>query len=113
QNDVGAMVHEMVHFAQAYRGRRNPSWLVEGLADFMRCYKYEGGKLRPLRSDAKYDGSYQITAHFLNYVQNKYNKELVSKLNKAMREGTYTEGIWKDLTQKTLEELGQEWKDAS
>ena len=30
--------------------------------------------------------------------------------HKAMREGKYTDGIWKELTGKTVEELGREWQ---
>ena len=51
-----------------------------------------------------------MTAAFLNYVAEKYDKELVRKLNKAMREGEYKEEFWKELTGKTVEELGEEWK---
>ena len=40
----------------------------------------------------------------------KHDKDLVRKLNAAMREGKYKEEIWKELTGKTVEELGQEWK---
>ncbi len=109
--DVGAMVHEMVHVAQAYRGRGNPGWLVEGIADYIRCYKYEGGKLRRVNPDtAKYDQSYQITAHFLHYVAEKYDADLVNKMNKAMREGKYKEDLWNEITKKPLTELGDEWK---
>ena len=64
--DVGAMVHETVHCVQLYRGRGNPGWLVEGVADYVRFFKYEGGnigiKLTPER--AKYDASYRVTAAF-------------------------------------------------
>jgi hypothetical protein len=35
-HDVGAMVHETAHVVQHYRGRRNPGWLVEGVADYVR-----------------------------------------------------------------------------
>src|SRR4051812_12389512 len=31
-NDRGAVVHELVHIAQQYRGRNRPGWLVEGIA---------------------------------------------------------------------------------
>ena len=50
------------------------------------------------------------TAAFLAFVTDKYDKDAVRKLNKAMREGNYTETTWKDITGKTLEELGQAWK---
>jgi hypothetical protein len=112
-DDVGAMVHETVHCVQLYRGRGNPNpgWLVEGVADYIRFFKYEPGKLRPLAPErAKYDGNYRVTAAFLAFVTEKYEKNAVRKLNQAMREGKYSETVWKDLTGKTLEELGQAWK---
>ena len=34
--DVGALVHETVHVVQSYRSRKNPSWLVEGVSDYVR-----------------------------------------------------------------------------
>jgi hypothetical protein len=109
--DVGAMVHETVHIQQQYKGRGNPGWLVEGLADYIRFFKYEPGKIGKLNeAKAKYNGSYRVTARFLAYVLDKYDKELVKKLNKAMREGTYKEEIWKDLTGKTVQELDDEWR---
>jgi hypothetical protein len=111
EDDFGAMVHETVHAVQSYGRGRNPGWLVEGIADYMRFYRYEPGKLRKLAPErAKYDGSYQTTARFLAFVTDKYDKELVRKLNAAMRDGKYKEDIWKELTGKTVEELGQEWK---
>jgi hypothetical protein len=110
-DDVGAMVHETVHVVQRYGRGRNPGWLVEGIADYLRFFKYESGKLRKLAPEsARYNGSYQTTARFLAFVTEKYDKELVRKLNAAMREGKYKEEIWKEITGKTVEELGQEWK---
>jgi len=111
EKDFGAMVHEMVHVVQTYKGRGNPGWLVEGLADYIRNYRWEPKKPRPLTPEqAKYDGSYQITARFLAFLMDKYDTKIVSVLNKAMREGKYTEDIFKDLTKKSLPELGEEWK---
>jgi hypothetical protein len=110
-NDVGAMVHETVHVVQRYRTRNNPGWLVEGVADYIRFFKYEPGKLGRINTDrARYDGSYRVTAAFLNYASEKYDKELVRKLNKAMREGEYTDDLWKELTKKAVKELDEEWR---
>lgn len=109
--DVGAMVHETVHVQQAYGYRGNPGWLVEGIADYIRFFKYEPGKIgefNPAR--ARYNSSYRISARFLDYVSQKYDKELVAKLNRVMREGKYREEIWKTITGKTVQELGEEWK---
>lgn len=110
-DDIGAMVHETAHAVQSYRTRNNPGWLVEGVADYVRFFKYEANRPKPLPPErAKYDGSYRITAAFLAYLVEKYDKDIVLKLNRAMREGEYTEDIWKGLTKKTLPELGEEWK---
>lgn len=111
-NDVGAMVHETTHVVQRYRGRGNPSWLVEGLADYVRFFKYEPGKIGKIDAEkAKYDASYRTSAAFLAYVVDKYSKTLINDLNKAMREGKYNEEIFKEKTGKPLKELGEEWKE--
>jgi hypothetical protein len=120
-DDVGAFVHELVHVVQSYgRNRapgatRPPGWLVEGIADYIRFFRYEPESARPHpnpNSDrTKYDASYRVTGHFLNWAQNKYDKDLVVKLNAACRQGKYTPDLWKQYTGKTVEELGAEWKE--
>jgi hypothetical protein len=110
-DDMGAMVHETVHCVQAYRTRGNPGWLVEGIADYIRFFRYEPGKLGKINPDrVRYNGSYRVTAAFLAYVAEKYDKELVRKLNKAMREGEYREELWQVLTKKSVQELDTEWR---
>jgi hypothetical protein len=110
-DDVGAMVHETVHVVQHYRAGNTPGWLVEGIADYIRFFKFEPGKLGRIDPKrARYDGSYRVTAAFLAYVSSRYNKDLVRRLNQRLREGEYREEIWKELTRKTLKELGEEWR---
>jgi hypothetical protein len=109
--DTGAMVHETVHIIQRYQGApKNTGWLVEGIADYIRFIKYEPENIGKLNvNTAKYNGSYRVSARFLAYVADKYDKELVRKLNRALREKSYSEAMWKDLTGKALTELGEEW----
>jgi hypothetical protein len=110
-DDIGAMVHETVHVVQHYRARNNPGWLVEGVADYVRFFKYEPGKIGRINPDrARYDGSYRQTAAFLNYVTEKYDKDLIRKLNAAMRQGEYKDDLWKEVTKKTAKELDEEWR---
>lgn len=110
-DDFGAMVHETVHTIQGLRGRRNPGWLVEGVADYERFFKYEPGKAGPVNPERDhYDGSYRVTATFLDYVSEKYDKELVRKLNAHMRAGDYADDLFKEITGKTLKELDDEWR---
>jgi hypothetical protein len=111
KDDVGAFVHETVHCVQQYGGRGNPGWLVEGVADYVRFFKYEANKPKPLAPEkAKYDGSYRTTAAFLAYLVDTRDKEIVRKLNDTMRKGKYTADVWKELTGKPVEELGREWQ---
>ena len=121
----GATVHEMVHLVQHYgdakktnpNPAKNPGWLVEGIADYVRWFLYEpqthGADIGPKRAaKVNYDDSYRVTANFLNWVSLKYDRALVLKLNVACRQGYYTEDIWKKHTGRTLQELNAEWKTA-
>jgi hypothetical protein len=113
---AGAVVHELVHVVQQYGrtrgGTRNPGWLVEGVADYIRWFKYEPKPTgtRPRNPDrAKYTDSYRTTAGFLNYVVEKHDKEIVTKFNADMRQGKYSPDRWKEYTGKTVDELWKEY----
>lgn len=108
---VGSIVHEAVHVVQQYRGRGNPGWLVEGLTDYVRWFKYEPTPAGTRPRDpaaAKYTDSYRTTAGFLNYIVVNIDKDIIKKLNTAMRQGKYTPEVWKEFTGKTVDEL---WAD--
>lgn len=110
-DDVGAMVHETVHVVQNYRQEGNPGWLVEGVADYVRFFKFEPGNLGPIDPKrAHYNGSYRVTAAFLAYLTEKYDKDLVLKLNKLMRDGKYKPEVFQELTGKSVEDLDEEWR---
>jgi hypothetical protein len=110
-DDVGAMIHETVHIVQRYHSRNNPGWLVEGVADYIRFFQYEPGNIGRINpKTARYDGNYRVSARFLAYVSEKYDKDLVLKLNRAMREGSYSEDLFKQFTGKTVQELDEEWR---
>ena len=122
---IGSLIHEAVHVVQDYGYGRNhnpdatenPGYLVEGIADYIRWYKFEpqskGAEIseRGL-SRANYDKSYRVTANFLNWVTEKYNHDLVPQLNAAMRNGDYNTNIWTKTTGKTVEQLNAEWKES-
>ena len=113
-DDFGAMIHEMTHIVQHYRGHKsnpNPGWLVEGIADYIRYIRFEPARLRPVKPErAHYNSSYGVTVRFLDFVSRKYDKQLVLKLNKAMREGNYTDDVFKELTGKPVQKLDHEWR---
>ncbi|WP_197527765.1 family 16 glycoside hydrolase [Posidoniimonas polymericola] len=117
----GAVVHELVHVVQQYRGwrrgNRPPGWLVEGVCDYIRWFLYEpesGGALIAANGAdrARHDASYRTTANFLNWVSNKYGSNLVPKLNARLREGKYSVDFWEEYTGQPLDKLAASWKKA-
>jgi hypothetical protein len=119
---VGAMVHELVHVAQQYGDREPesfPGWLTEGIADYIRFFKFEpdyhGADDVWLKKQnfakVRFDGAYRQTANFLDWVTRKYDPQIVAKLNASARRGVYSEDIWKAKSGKTSVELGNEWKE--
>jgi len=127
---IGALLHEEVHVIQHYRGgRRNnpdykrpPGWLVEGIPDYIRWFLYEpqshgadAAYFKTRRNlTLNYDGMYRISANFLNYVIENYGKDqkLLTNVNAACRQGTYTDDLWKESTGKSLQGLNEEWRFA-
>lgn len=119
---VGSVVHELVHVVQQY-GRHgyahNPGWLVEGIADYIRWFKYEpqshgADQVWMLKQGRNftphYDDGYRVTANFLNWVSEKYDRQIAAQMNAAMREGNYHHDLWKTCTGKSLADLGVEWQ---
>ena len=112
-DDVGSIIHELTHVVQSYGDKGNPpGWLVEGIADYVRWFTWEPQAKRPHAdpATAKYDASYQTSGEFLAWAQGKYDRQLVRKLNAALRAGTYTNAIWPKLCGgKTVQQVGDEW----
>jgi hypothetical protein len=116
---IGSVVHELVHVVQQYRGKRGaprpPFWLQEGIPDYIRWYLYEpqsrGCEIPPNRAaTAKFDGAYRVSANFLNWAVAKFDKDLVKKLNAALREGRYDDALWQELAKSPVQELAEQWK---
>ena len=109
-DDLGMIVHELVHVVQAYP-KYDPVWLVEGIADYVRFYEYEPISKRPSPNPAKvnYKDSYRTTASFLDYAATRYDKELIRKIDKALKDGTYTPELFEKATGKNLAQVNAEW----
>ena len=115
---IGSLVHEMVHVVQQYRQGHAPGWLVEGLADYIRWFRYEpqshGADVAWARRQGKnfsprYDGSYRVSANFLNWVSEKYDPDIVPVVNASLRDNKYADALWTQRTGKTVQALGAEW----
>ena len=110
-DDVGSIIHELTHVVQQYHSDNCPGWLVEGIADWVRWYTWEPRNKRPHVNPetAKYDGSYQTSASFLDFVEHKYDHKLVKDVNEALRAGKYNDDLWPKWTGHNLDELNTEW----
>ncbi len=107
---MGAFVHELTHWVQQYPGG-SPGWLVEGLTDYIRWYKYEPKPIVAIDfRTANYTDSYRTTAAFLNYLALKVDPEIIQKLNILLRNGTYTDNAWSEITGKSAPELWNEFR---
>jgi hypothetical protein len=109
--DYGAIIHEAVHVVQAYP-RGSPGWLVEGIADYVRFWVYEPQTpKRPIDpARARYQDGYQVTAAFLAWLVQNYDKTIVTRLNAACRQAKYSDGLFKQYTGKDLDTLWEEFR---
>jgi hypothetical protein len=113
-DDLGLIIHEMTHVIQAYPDSdKTPGWLVEGIADYIRWWRYEPElhatkgrtKIDPAKSN--YTDAYRTTAVWLAWCTQTYDRRLVPALDKAMRDREDPMPIFARLTGKTADKL---WK---
>lgn len=108
-DDWGMVIHELTHVVQSYP-KYDPSWLVEGIADYERYHFFEPQRHNRAPDPARhrYREGYWTIGAFLVWMEKKHDRRIVSRLNEAMRLDKYTPDIWKRYDGKTFEEL---WKD--
>lgn len=112
--DIDVVTHEVMHIVQDYGDSNGPGWITEGIADYVRFKlgvdnEGAGWKLPDYSSKQNYDNSYRITARFFVWIESKYRKDFVQKMDNVMRTHAYTPSIWKNLTGKTVDELWNEY----
>jgi uncharacterized membrane protein len=111
-DDWGMVIHELTHVVQSYPGYRGkPGWLVEGIADYIRWWRYEpeAPRTRIDPEKAKYTDSYRTTAAFLAYVAGRHNRSLVPKLDDALRNRRDPLPLFQELTGKSIDTLWEEF----
>ncbi|AYL94548.1 basic secretory protein-like protein [Mucilaginibacter celer] len=108
--DIDVVTHEVMHIVQAYGNSDGPGWLTEGIADYARNkfgVDNAGAKwaLPAFKSTQNYDNAYRVTARFLVWIEKNVKPGLVKTLDKQLRDHTFTNDSWKNLTGKTVDEL--------
>ena len=110
--DDGAIVHEIDHaILWAPRYDSYTSWLIEGIADFVRDNLgfQRDAKGTFLGSKAHFEegkalGAFQTSAHFLMFLE-KLHPEIIRELSKALIDETYDEKIFLKYFGKSLQIL--------
>ncbi len=113
-DDLGAIIHEIAHVAQAYPPGQ-PSWLVEGIADYIRYwagFKNESSYPHCGAGCPHYTSGYWCAAAFLQFVERVYSKDLIPFLQANLSNGTYNDSLFQVLTGKPLPQLWEESKKA-
>lgn len=107
--DTGMVVHELAHVIQAYP-RGGPFWLVEGIADYIRFYKYEPQtRLRGINPERQsYRDGYRTSAQFVAWLD-KTHPGIVQKINEAIRKHEYQNAMIRETTGKSVEQLWDEF----
>ncbi len=115
-DDLGMVVHELTHVIQQYPDSPNkPGWLVEGVADYIRWWRYEpelhagAGRTKVNTEKANYTDSYRTTAMWLAWCSRKYDMRLVPALDKAMRDSDDPMPLFLKLCGKNPKDLWQEF----
>ena len=105
-NDYGMVIHELTHVVQSYPPG-GPGWLVEGIADYIRLSHFEPQvpvpRIDPDR--ASYRDAYKTTAAFLAWIEKNHDRQIVKKLNRALREKTFREELFSEFTGRNVNEL--------
>ena len=111
-DDIGLIVHELVHVLQAYPNFE-PGWITEGVADYLRWAVYESKPLDwfPLTNDDNgYASGYRITAGFLLWLDQTHIPGINTYLNRAMQDTSYSDEIFNNHSGMTVHQLWEQYK---
>lgn len=111
--DIGSVIHELAHVIQNYPP--DPYfWLQEGIADYIRFWLgYHSFCNYPAcGANDHYTDGYGCAAAFLAYIESHYDREIIPKLNQALRQGQYNDTLFQFWTGHTLEELWQSFRNS-
>ena len=73
----------------------------------MRLHEKQGPPHWKARGGEQWDVGYDLTAYFLDWIEMRYERASVKKLNAKMKDVEWDEGVFEQLTGRTL---GQLWK---
>jgi hypothetical protein len=104
-DDVGGCLHEFAHAVMHAPARDGDSWLIEGIADYVRdalgfAASWTFAHFEPGGATA----GYQTTAHFLLWLEGR-SPGVVRELARRLTQGRYDDGAFDQITGASLPEL--------
>lgn len=106
---TGVLTHELVHCYQHNGQGTCPGGLIEGVADWVRLQCGLSPPHWKRETKGKWDGGYQHTAYFLEYLEGRFGAGTVRAINERLRGRKYEEkGFWTGLLGRPVEQL---WED--
>ncbi|KAH0538809.1 hypothetical protein FGG08_004641 [Glutinoglossum americanum] len=105
---LGVICHEMVHCFQFDGCHSAPSGLIEGIADWVRLCSGLKPPHWKRSAEGGWDGGYDRTGYFLEYLEQRFGEGSVRKINENLRNKYQEESFWKGLFGHHVAEL---WED--
>lgn len=106
---MGVLTHEMVHCYQYNAFGTCPGGLIEGIADWVRLNTNLGPPHWKREATGKWDAGYQHTGYFLEYLEQRFGKGTIRRMNEKLRIERYNEKrFWTELCGRPVEQL---WGD--
>ncbi|QIX01047.1 hypothetical protein AMS68_006564 [Peltaster fructicola] len=109
---LGVVCHELVHCFQWNARGTCPGGLIEGIADYVRYNAGVGAKHWKKEADGNWDGGYQHTGFFLDYLDKRFGPGTVKRMNGALEKGEYNEkSLFADCCQgHTVQKLWEQYR---
>jgi len=106
---MGVLTHEMVHCYQYDAFGTSPGGLTEGIADWVRLNCDLSPPHWKKDASGSWDAGYQHTGYFLEYLETRFGKGTIRRLNEKLRISKYDEKkFWTELCGRPVEQL---WGD--
>ncbi|KAM0693105.1 hypothetical protein Q7P36_007662 [Cladosporium allicinum] len=86
---LGVICHELVHCFQWTSQGTCPGGLIEGIADWVRLRAGLGAKHWRREAGGQWDGGYQKTGYFLEWLEGRFGGGFVAGLNACLKEGEW------------------------
>lgn len=110
---MGVLTHEMVHCYQYDAFGTCPGGLVEGIADWVRLNANLSPPHWKKEATGNWDAGYQHTGYFLEYLEKRFGRGTVRRINEKLRIERYeVKKFWTECCGRPVEQLWGDYAEA-